>query len=125
MTIENVNNSHVFDSYKYYNNFSNTNNKLGVEKNELNLEFDLKLLDDEQTNELKEIAHTAANEFNNLAKVFNRSIKFQVHEDTGRIKTEVIDTTTNEVIREIPCEKMLDIISKLKTYVGTLVDKQL
>lgn len=70
----------------------------------------------------EKIIDEAANQMNDVAKTFNRSVRFIVHKESGRIQTEVIDTETQKVIREIPSEEMLDMIAKLDSYIGKVFD---
>ena len=45
-----------------------------------------------------------------------------VHEPTNRITVQVIDTNTDEVVREVPPESRLDVIAKMQEFVGLLFD---
>lgn len=49
-------------------------------------------------------------------------LEFSVHEDTGRMQVSVTDKETGKVIREIPSERMLDLIGKMEEMVGILFD---
>ncbi len=53
-----------------------------------------------------------------------RQLKFHVHEGTGRIWVQVIDTRTQEVIKEIPPERYLDLVARIWELVGILVDER-
>ncbi len=44
------------------------------------------------------------------------------HEGTGRMTVTMIDKETDEVIREIPSERILDLMSKMEELVGVLFD---
>ena len=50
--------------------------------------------------------------------------EFAYHEDTKRISIKVIDQNTEEVIREIPPEETLDMLSKMWELAGILVDER-
>lgn len=52
------------------------------------------------------------------------SLKFDVHKETNTIMVKVIDNDTKEVIREIPPEKMLDMVASIWKLVGIIVDKK-
>jgi len=61
----------------------------------------------------------------NRALVFsNRALEFSVHEKTKEIMVKVIDTETKEVIREIPSEKILDMVANILEMAGILVDER-
>lgn len=54
----------------------------------------------------------------------NRSFEFSIHEATKEIVVKVIDKDTNEVIREIPNEKILDMVAKMWELSGIFVDER-
>lgn len=49
---------------------------------------------------------------------------FGFHEDTNRITIKIVDSTTKEVIKELPPEKTLDMIAKVWELAGMLVDEK-
>lgn len=49
-------------------------------------------------------------ELNTMLQEMNRSIRFSVDDDSGRIVVKVIDMTNDEVIRQIPSEDMMSLI---------------
>lgn len=59
-----------------------------------------------------------------LNKHANSSAVFGYHEATHRITIKIIDRDTDEVIKEIPPEKMLDMIAKTWELAGLLVDER-
>ena len=48
--------------------------------------------------------------------------EFQYHEDTNRISISVKDDDTGEVIKQIPAEETLDMLSKMWEMAGLFVD---
>ena len=54
-------------------------------------------------------------------KPFNSSLEFSVDKDTDKFITKVIDSTTKEVIRQIPSEEMLTIAKTLDSIKGLFV----
>lgn len=56
--------------------------------------------------------------------VYDRRFEFSVHEKTKEILIKVIDVKTDEVIREIPPEKILDMVAKLCELAGVFVDEK-
>ncbi|AUS95100.1 flagellar biosynthesis protein FlaG [Clostridium thermosuccinogenes] len=54
----------------------------------------------------------------------NRKFEVSVHEKTNDIMVKVINTESNEVIREIPPEKILDLVAKLWELAGIIVDER-
>ena len=51
-------------------------------------------------------------------------IRFSVHEKTKEIMVKIVDLETNKVIKEIPPEKILDLVSKLIEMTGILFDEK-
>jgi flagellar protein FlaG len=52
-----------------------------------------------------------------------RSLKISVQQATGHIIIKVISTKDGKVIREIPPEKMLDLVAKIEEFAGTLFNE--
>ncbi len=63
-------------------------------------------------------------EVNKVLHYINERLQFSVHETTKRIMVKVVDRETDEVLREIPPEKLLDLVGKLQEIVGLLVDQK-
>jgi flagellar protein FlaG len=54
----------------------------------------------------------------------NRRFEFSIHEKTKEIMVKVIDSDTNQVVREIPPEKILDMVAKMWEMAGLIVDER-
>lgn len=52
------------------------------------------------------------------------SIKFVFHEELQEYYVEVINENTNEVIREIPPKKFLDMYAEMAKFMGLIIDKK-
>ncbi|MCH5272764.1 MAG: flagellar protein FlaG [Lachnospiraceae bacterium] len=50
--------------------------------------------------------------------------EFSYHEETKRVSIKVIDEETEEIIREIPPEETLEMISKMWELAGLMVDEK-
>ncbi|MGF7184687.1 flagellar protein FlaG [Desulfitispora alkaliphila] len=61
---------------------------------------------------------------NELMDAIDRGLKFSVHEGTNRTLVQVIDRNTDDVIKEIPPEKMLDLVARIWEVVGIFVDEK-
>ncbi len=66
----------------------------------------------------------AIGEINQKIRPTNTQCEFKYHEKTNRISITVRDRVTDEVIREIPPEKTLDMIAKTLELAGILVDEK-
>jgi flagellar protein FlaG len=54
----------------------------------------------------------------------NTHLKFEIHEKTKDVMVKIVNDSTGEVIKEIPPEKMLDMVAKLWEIAGILVDEK-
>ena len=70
--------------------------------------------------ELKE----AVDKLNKTAVIFDRSLRFQVHDKTHRTMVSVVDIVQDKVIRQIPTEEVLDLVAKMDDYLGLIFDKK-
>ena len=61
---------------------------------------------------------------NRKLKNHNTKCEFGYHEETKRVTIKVMDKDTEEVIREIPPEKTLEMIEKMWELAGFLIDEK-
>lgn len=61
---------------------------------------------------------------NKWLQTTNTHIKFTLHEELNEYYVQVINDQTQEVIREIPSKKMMDMVAKIHEMVGLLVDEK-
>jgi flagellar protein FlaG len=59
---------------------------------------------------------------NSTANVFNTGLRFLIHEETNRIMVQVVDLKEDEVIREIPPEKILNMVAQIQNIIGLFID---
>ncbi|MCA9766044.1 MAG: flagellar protein FlaG [Carnobacterium sp.] len=72
----------------------------------------------------KEELQIKVDEINEYVLGFNAQFSFKVHEGTGRTLVRMIDTQTHDVIKEIPPEKMLDLVANIWDLMGIIVDRK-
>ncbi|MDI6786007.1 MAG: flagellar protein FlaG [bacterium] len=60
---------------------------------------------------------------NKTSIVYDRGLNFAIHEETNRIMVRVIDMETEEVIREVPKEEILDLIAEIYQLSGISFNK--
>lgn len=63
-------------------------------------------------------------EINKKAAKQNVEAQFGIHEGTNRVTIKIVDKETQEVIREVPPEKTLDMIAKAWELAGLMVDEK-
>lgn len=61
---------------------------------------------------------------NKAVSVANRRFEYSIHERTKHIMVKVINIETEEVVREIPPEKMLDLVAMIWEMAGLIVDER-
>jgi flagellar protein FlaG len=62
---------------------------------------------------------------NKFLEPTHTNMKFELHEDLERYYVTVVDSDTQEVIKEIPPKKLLDGYAKMAEFMGLLVDKKI
>lgn len=94
-----------------------------VSKNEFK---DMQLLYDEAEETIIEGEHLedAVNEMNSHLLGVNARFQYRIHEGTERVMVKLVDMETDDVIKEIPPEKMLDMVAEIWKRAGLIIDKQ-
>jgi uncharacterized FlaG/YvyC family protein len=67
--------------------------------------------------EVRELKHADAS-----TGASKRSVRFSKHQGAERWMVQVVDVYNNEIIREIPNRKMLDVVGELKSQLGKMQD---
>lgn len=74
-----------------------------------------------------EALQEAVGTVNRALEVSNYHLEFKVHEGSGRYQIKVVDSNSNEVLREIPPERVLDLAADIRKMMdkilGLLVDE--
>jgi flagellar protein FlaG len=66
----------------------------------------------------------AVNKINKFLQGEGTHVRYQKHDVLNQMIITVIDNNTNEVIKEIPSKKILDMVAKMCEMAGILVDKK-
>ena len=72
----------------------------------------------------REEVEKAVQELNDFLKPLNNTLTFNIDEDTGASVVKVIDSATDEVIRQVPSEEVLSIAKALDKMKGLLVQQK-
>ncbi len=91
-----------------------------IQKNVSGNVAEQKVPDEKKEEKLSE----AVDKLNKTAVIFDRSLRFQVHDKTHRTMVSVIDIASDKVIRQIPSEEVLDLVAKMDDYLGLIFDKK-
>lgn len=78
----------------------------------------------QQQAQSKEKTEIVINSMNDFLKASNTHLKFEFHDKLQKYYVTIVDDTTNEVIKEIPSKKLLDIYAAMTDYLGILVDRK-
>lgn len=62
---------------------------------------------------------------NEFLQPSHTSLKFELHDELQEYYVQIIDERTDEVIREIPPKKLLDMYAAMMEFVGLIVDKKI
>lgn len=62
-------------------------------------------------------------EANRALRAMNRGLEFDLDPASGRLVTRLVDTSDNEVLRQIPSEEMLRIAEALDRVQGLLIEQ--
>ena len=93
-------------------NSNGSNEEKDQNESELSKEDKSKMILEKLKQETKELSNT------------HTELKFGIHEATNQVTIKVIDSDTSKVIREIPSEKILDIMGKIIELSGLFVDEK-
>lgn len=55
----------------------------------------------------------------------NTQLRFKFHDKLNEYYVTIVDSKTDEVIREIPSKKLMDIHAAMREFVGLLVDRKI
>ena len=72
----------------------------------------------------EEELQTVTADLSKLMESLNTDIKFSIHKASGRMMVRVVDSKTQDVLKEFPPEELLDTIGAIREYVGALLDKK-
>lgn len=78
-----------------------------------------------EQNVSKEDVYLAVDKMNNFLEPVTTNLKFVLHEELHEYYVTIINPQTNEVIKEVPPKKMLDMYVAMAKYMGLLVDEKI
>lgn len=59
---------------------------------------------------------------NEMSLIFDKGLRFQVHEATERTMVKVIEKETDRVLKEIPPEEVLNLVARIRDLIGLMLD---
>lgn len=80
----------------------------------------------EQGNKVhKSDVETVVNKINEFIEPLRTNLKFQFHEKLNEYYVTVVNPLTDEVIKEIPPKKMLDMYAEMAELMGIMIDQKI
>ncbi|MFC0559292.1 flagellar protein FlaG [Halalkalibacter alkalisediminis] len=73
----------------------------------------------------KENIQDKIDSINQFMKTSNTNLKFSLHEELNEYYVAIVDELTNDVIKEIPPKKLLDMFASMKKTIGIFIDKKI
>lgn len=67
----------------------------------------------------------AIDKLNEFMEVHNNNLKFVYHDGLKEYYVKVVDSKTDEVIREIPSKEVLDAYYEMQKIIGNIVDEKI
>ena len=99
-----------------------------IERPKEQLKDQTALLQEEKNEEkriTKETLEKTVEGLNKFLEPTHTNIKFQMHEKLQEYYVTIVDSKTNQVIKEIPPKKLLDIHAAMLESIGLIVDHRI
>ncbi|REB11166.1 flagellar protein FlaG [Sporosarcina sp. BI001-red] len=62
---------------------------------------------------------------NKFLESVDTQLRFKMHDELHEYYVTIVDSKTDEVIREIPSKKLLDMHAEMRKFVGLLIDRKI
>lgn len=72
-----------------------------------------------------EKAKKMTDSMNRFMESTNTNLRFQYHEELQEYYVTIVDSRTDEVVKEIPSKKLMDIYAAMRDFLGILVDHKI
>lgn len=73
----------------------------------------------------KKEVKTVVSQLNDIMEPLRTNLEFKYHEELNEYYVTVVNPITNEVIKEIPPKKMLDMYAAMVGFMGILIDEKI
>ncbi|MCG7344383.1 flagellar protein FlaG [Sporosarcina sp. ACRSL] len=70
-------------------------------------------------------AQQMTDSMNKFLESVNTQLRFKLHNELKEYYVTIVDSNTDEVVREIPSKKLMDIYAAMKEFVGLLIDRKI
>lgn len=72
-----------------------------------------------------EKAKQMTDSMNKFLEGVNTQLRFKLHDELNEYYVAIVDPKTDEVVREVPSKKLMDIYAAMKEFVGLLIDRKI
>ncbi len=79
--------------------------------------------DENQQTQPKDKLNKAVDSLNEILEINNKNVKFVYHEGLEEYYVQLVDSETEEVLKEIPSKKILDAFYEMQKLVGLIDEK--
>lgn len=62
---------------------------------------------------------------NRFLETVDTQLRFQFHEELNEYYVTIVNSQTDEVVREIPSKRLMDIYAAMREFIGVLVDQKI
>lgn len=62
---------------------------------------------------------------NRFLETVDTQLRFQFHEELNEYYVTIVNSQTEEVVREIPSKRLMDIYAAMREFIGVLVDQKI
>ncbi|KKM12347.1 hypothetical protein SY88_04145 [Clostridiales bacterium PH28_bin88] len=76
-----------------------------------------------QQQQFQERLAKSVRKLNQAIEVLDSPLRFQIVERNGSWLVQIIDSSTNRLLREVPPERVMDVVGRLQKALGLLVDE--
>ena len=66
----------------------------------------------------------AVSKLNQASEIFGVNLKFLFHEDAKRLQVEISEAGSGKVLKKIPPDEILDLVSKMNKMIGLMIDEK-
>jgi flagellar protein FlaG len=74
--------------------------------------------------ELKTPLKGVVERLNSIEDFHDRGIRFSVDEETGKVVVRIVDSSTNEVVKQIPSDEILRMARNIDEFLGLYLNKR-
>lgn len=126
MTIDSINGSQTIQNSGYFTKLQTTTERSTMTPEDKK-QIDQAVTKRKETEGMisKDLLDETVDKLNDFLEAGRRNLKFEMHDKLEKYYVTVVDSTTSEVIKEIPPKKLLDMYAAMAEFMGILVDKKI